>query len=71
MVSRKTSGLSIADLKSPEGSKGSPVTVPLLDDEEEEEDDDDDEEETEAVDNNSHDRLASERCLTDYRLINV
>ena len=58
VVSRKSSRVSIADLKSPEGSKGSPVTVPLLDKEEEEE-------ETEAVDNNSQDRRASEWSITD------
>ena len=46
VVSRKSSRVSIADLKSPEGSKGSPVSVPLLDDEEEEEEE---EEETEEA----------------------
>ena len=58
MDSRKSSRVSIADLKSLEGRKGSPVTVPLLDKEEEEE-------ETEAVDNNSQDRRASEWSITD------
>ena len=55
MVRRKRSSLSIADLRSPEGSRGSPVKAPLFDAEKE-----DDEDKSGAVDDNSRDGRASE-----------